>query len=173
MSAATKRGKNLYELTEEWQEIQDEIEDRGGELDEELLARMEAIEGGRTRKVEAYCKLIRHAESTAETIEAEIRRLKARGEACRKIEERLKQNLKISMEAAGEQRLEAGPFKVRIQRNSGPSVELPSGRADDIPHQYMRIEVRLNKAAVIEDWKAGVEIPETLRIVEGTHIRIQ
>lgn len=168
-----ERMANLYELTDEWLAIQDEIEDRGGELDEELIERMDRAASSRAHKIECYCKLIRHAAALRESLRAEVERLEARAAAAGRMEERLKTNLKLSMEAAGEKRIEAGTFKVRIQTNSTPTVEFLSNDQDDIPQQYMKIKVDLDRAKVAEDWKRGAPIPEVLKVGLGSHIRIQ
>lgn len=161
----------LWELADAVVEIGAELMDAGGELSPELEARLDAIDASFEGKVERVALYIRELEVTADAAAAEAKRLAAmaaaRGGAAKRLKEYLKQNL----ERTGKQRVETDRVRLRLQKNSRPSITWARS-IDDLPERYARITVALDGQRAYDDWKAG-ELPSSFTVETGTHLRIE
>ena len=161
----------LYELTQEWAEIQDALIDSGGELTPEIEARLDALPGALQVKADGYCYVIQQLLRSADAAKAEADRLSELARVRKNAADRLKDRLKSAMETTGQLKLESDRFKVRVQKNGRPSIAW-TGEPDALPCEYSRVAVSLDGQAAYEAWKAGRELPEGFKVTEGTHLRI-
>ena len=157
----------LYDLTEEYKQLLDMIEDP--EVDEETwLDTMEAIEGELHDKADSYVFVMKEIEGKIEMRKKEEKRIaemRRREEASL---ERIKGRLQASMEYAGEKKFETDHFKFWIQKNP------PSVVVDDearVPFEYWTTpEPVVDKKALKDFLKentcdfAHLEPTESLRI---------
>ena len=111
----------LYDLTDQYKAVLDEIEANGGELSEELLARFQAIEGDWDHKIAACAAMSDH--------------LRLMGSAFREIADRkrrlavayagsaasLKTYIAMNMQAMGNSKVEDKEIGVRVRLCNSPA----------------------------------------------------
>lgn len=168
---------NLYELTAEWLDLEADIIEAGGVLDEELEKRLDAIEGDREAKFRGYYRLIRELEARGAARAAEGDRLKALAKTDENAIKSLKGRLVVVMGMAGDKRVDFPEGRITRVRNSSPSVDLITD-LDKLPDDFIERpepvvpEPRLSRDRVLEAIKAGEEVPEGIRVEYGEHVRL-
>lgn len=161
----------LYELSQKHREIMHLIVENGGEISDELIADLEAVDKGIERKTNAICRMRAEHSRTADAIDAEIKRLQALKRSHANAADNLKGYLHECMNKAGTDRIETDLFKVWIQ-NSPPSCEF-QGDPERLPEEFQRIEISLNVEVARQYWKAGKELPNGVSFIQGKHIVIR
>lgn len=161
----------LYELPTEWAALEAEIEEAGGELSPELLERLDAFEADLSRKAEAVCRVILNHDAEAAALQEESRRFAERARVARNTADRLKEYLKRTMEAVGQTKLDAGLFKVAVQRNGQPSVIVDDPTT--LPIEFQRLRIEPDRQALLDALKAGATLPAEVLVLHGTHLRIR
>ena len=158
----------LYELTAELQFL---LADPEGELTEDVSARIDALEMALPVKVEGVCCVIRTLQAEAEAAAVEVKRLRELEEVRRNKADGLKAYLKTCLERIGQSSVKTPLFGVRIQRNSVPSILLDC-EIEALPTMFQKHRVDADRAALIEWWKAGKELPPGVKAEVGSHLRI-
>lgn len=159
----------LYELTAEYQALLEMAEDP--ETDAVALAdTMEAIGGEIEDKADGYAKIIRQLSEEAAGIENEIFRLEERMRAMENNAKRLKENLQVAMVATGKTKFKTLLFSYSVQKNPA-SVVMDS---DKVPEKYL-IErpPKIDKTAIRNDLKAGVDLAGIAHLEQGESLRIR
>jgi hypothetical protein len=160
----------LYEISAAILAAFDQTDDNG-ELLPGVEERLTELEGALNDKADNIAALMRTCEAEAAAYKTEADRLgQLAGSAAAKAD-RLKRYLKAELERAGIAKLDCPRFKLAIQKNSVPSVILAAGA--EIPDGFARIKRELDTKAVIEAVKAGGAIPDTISVVNGTHLRVR
>lgn len=161
----------LYELSAAHRNIMHSIVENGGEISDETLEQLEAVEKGIERKTNAICRMRAEHARTADAIDAEIKRLQTLKKSHANAADSLKGYLHRCMDEAGTDRIETDLFKVWIQ-NSPPSCECTVDPAR-LPENLQRIDICLDVEAARNLWKAGEPLPEGVRFIQGRHIVIR
>lgn len=164
----------LYELTENWLNVQQMMEDTDDI--EAVLDTLEAIEGGIEDKAENYGKLITNLKADIESIKAEEDRLAKRRRTISNNIEGLKDRLYRTMNAIQKDRIKTDLFSFTIANN--PPTAQVSNEAEfiswarDNDKRFIREKVELNKKALADALKSGEEINgATLIQTKGLRIR--
>ena len=165
------RSKALWAITDELQEVGALIGDNDGELTPELEARLDALEGELTEKVERIALYIRESELEAEKAKAEKDRLYWIEKHHASKAESLKKYLMACMTSAGEYSVETHRARVRVQKNSKVSVRWTRG-VHELPEGYRRTTIKPDLTAVHEDLDAGATPPEGFEVIQDYHLRI-
>jgi hypothetical protein len=160
----------LYELPAFFRFLDDAIDDAGGEITPEIQEQIDALESNLEDKADAICALVRSAEAEDVAVQAEIDRLMARRNAARSRSHNLKRYMLACLEQIGRDRVDGPRFKVRVQRNSTPSIEW-TGEPDAIPDGFRRVVVEVDGKAAREAFKAGT-LPVGFSASVGRHLRI-
>lgn len=168
MTTATMK---LWEITDEYESVLMEVFANDGELTPELEARLDELEGTFLEKVERVALKIREMETDADRAKAEKDRLYAIEKSYRRTADGLKSYLMEQMGRTGQDRVLTPKTRVRIQKNSQPSIRWTKGE-DEIPAEYRRVSVSPDLRALKEDMKAGAEPPEGFVVEYGSHLRI-
>lgn len=162
----------LYELTNDYLRLLEMAQDP--DVDEQALKdTMEALDGEIEAKADGYAIVLKELTSKEQLLDDEIKRLQARKKTIQNNEKNIKVNLEDAMRMTGKTKFKTERFSFGIQKNP-PSVEL----VDDldlslIPDDYLTYaEPTVNKKAVLETLKAGVELGwATIKQTEGVRIR--
>lgn len=162
----------LYQIPDAFEAIENALLENGGDLTPELEAELDAIEGVLEWKAERICRLIRNNEASAKAYGEEIDRLQAHKRTHENTVDRLKRYLQSTMERLDRDKINAGVFKVALQKNSRPSIRW-NGDVNDIPERYKRVTVELNGATAYEDFKADVTLPNGFEVQLGKHVRVR
>ncbi|MGQ0561157.1 MAG: siphovirus Gp157 family protein [Gemmatimonadota bacterium] len=91
-----------------------------------------------TEKVRRVALVILNLTASAKAAHAEAERIAAMARSYERQTESLKRYLMFQLERAGTSRVETPTVKVRIQKNTRPSIRLVSA---DIPEQFRRVRV--------------------------------
>lgn len=163
----------LYQIVDELTEIEAILEERGGELDDEIEARLDAIEADFERKCERLCGWRANLAASAKAYQEEADRLASRAKTLTRSADSVKRYLFAQLERSGRQKLEAGTWRLSVQRNSQPSVTVSVDPAA-LPERFRRITVEADRRALLNAWKDGTgPIPEGVVIEVGHHLRIR
>ena len=147
----------LYELTEQYQNILDRMNDCDAEEFDRLNDELLSTDAQLHDKAEAYCKMVRIFEAEEEAYRIEEERLRNHRQSAAHKAERLKRTLESELLKLDMRDIQAGTFKVKIQLNN-PSVNVTDETA--IPSDYFIPQPpKLDKKLMLEEMKAGVVIP--------------
>ena len=167
----TSLRNSLYEITDELRSIlaaMDDAED--GEIPPDLDTRLDTVTGNLHDKIDGVLRYRASRIARAEGLNVEIRRLQDQHATETRRAEWLKNYVATCMMVAGLQKLETKLFKLRIQKNSRPSICLIDGAA--VPEQYRKITVSMDGEAAYQDWKDDKALPPQLVVIHGQHLRI-
>lgn len=160
----------LYEITSGILEAVSNVTD-DGELAPGVEEKLAGLEMDLTEKVDNVAAYLRTCEAEAIAYGAEADRLGNLAASATRKAERIKAYLKEELLRAGMTNVVCPRFKVAVQRNSVPTVKLTEGAA--VPERFARVKTELDSRAVVEAVKAGEEIPDTLTVYYGRHLRIR
>lgn len=126
----------LYELTEQYQMLQDMVYDP--EVDEQTLRdTMEGLWGEIEEKADGYAKIIFGINSHVAALDAEEKRMAARRKGLETRAKQLKDNLEENMRRVGKTKFKTALFSFNIQKNGGLEPLVIDGLLDDIPGKYL------------------------------------
>lgn len=158
--------KKLYEITTEIIKAVEEVDS------EELMkASLDSLQVEFESKVDQICRVIRNAESEAEMVDAEVKRLQARKRAAERASEWLRNYLKTNMDAAGIPRVKTNLFGVSLS-DSKPKVDILS--ITELSSEFVKTEIIRTplKEEIIEHFKRTGEVPDGCQITVGKTLRI-
>lgn len=167
---------NLYELTTEYEQIQElletEAEANDGIVSDELMERLTAVSDGIDGKVEACAKVVRNLEAERDAVKAEMERLDARSTSLERNIERLKKAVIAAMERSGKAKVKTALFTIWTK-------ETPSVKFEDetkLPRDFCKTEVvtkyKPDRVAMRKYIQEGGEIPG-VELVWNTSLQIR
>lgn len=169
----------LYEMTDAYVDILEELMETDGVLTPELEERLDQIQGKRLDKIERTLKAVRQMEADAAVRDAmlkqytdEVARLRKLRDAGLNSAKALKGYVQREMERAGEERLETPTFKVRIQRASRPAIRWMRD-LKKLPTKYRKVTVEPDTTQAWEDLRAGGKLPAGFAVEYSRSLRIQ
>lgn len=147
----------LYELTEEYRQLLDWMEDP--EMDPQTIQdTLEALGGEIEEKADGYAKVIRQLEADAAALKAEAKRMTNKQKTAEENIERLKKSLQRTMEITGREKIDTGLFKVWLQKTP-ESVVMDEQYIENIPERFLRMrDPEINKQAIKEALSAGEDL---------------
>lgn len=152
----------LFNLTDNYKQVYDLIVEQG---DEQLLNdTLESINDALEDKADGYVSVVKSLESDNKAIDEEIKRLQQRKTTNKNGIGRLKESLKVSMEATGKTKLKTVLNSYNIQNNP-PSLNVIEEK--HIPSDFWLSQApKLDKKALLKHIKEnddvdGVEIKQT------------
>lgn len=160
----------LYELSGEFQQLLEMLQDCD-ELEEQVLKdTLEGIDGELEIKAEGYAKIIKELSADASKFEEEEKRLERRRKTLENRVGMLKNALFLTMKATGKTKFKTGLFSFGIQKNGGKKpLEIKAGAV--IPDEYTRKETDAEK--IREALEKGVVLPFAELKERGEHLRIR
>lgn len=161
-AAPAAQPMRLWEIKDELQEIGALIVEGGGELTDELAARLDAMEGTFEEKVVNTALYVRQCELNAADAKAEKDRLAAIQKAYERQVAWYKDYLVYCMNGAGIKKVETPRARVRVQQSGTPSIDY-QGEIDALPESFVRVvpESRsVDKKAMTQALRDGEELPE-------------
>lgn len=153
----------LYEITEAYVSLEENYD---GENLKEML---DSIKDEFNLKAENIVKVIKNLDGDIEALKNEEKRLADKRRSLEKQKEDLKEYLFYNMQATNSKKIKAGIFDINIQKNP-QSIKIIDEAI--IPEKYKIASYRLDKQALKNDLKDGVEIEgASLEQKEGLRIR--
>lgn len=173
---------NLYQLDNEWEAIQEELEALDGqeltpELELKLLELMSNLDETAQewhRKVDNYCKLIAGLNASAKARKAESDRLKELAGLDQIKADRLKERLKDSLKLRDQYKVKTTLFNLSVCKNSRPSLIVPETvhEVEKLPDEFTKLVKEPDKEAIKEALESGQKI-EGCQLAVGDHLRIK
>ena len=162
----------LYELTGKYVTLMDMLDDP--EVDPiTLMDTLHAVEGELDEKAENYGRIIRNLEAEAKALKEEADRLSRRKKTIDNNIDSLKKRLQLSMELTGKDSIDTPLFKFRIQKNA-PSVVVDLDDLQDMPMEYLtHHEPTVNKTALKDALKAGLDLTGIAHLEQSQSLRIR
>jgi len=165
----------LYELADNYKKLMDYANDtlENDNVDEDtltmLIDSLDAIQDSMESKVENIGKFIKNLEGDIAAFKAEEKRLSNRRKAMENKVERLKTYTKEMLELAGKEKIQAGIFNVRLQKNNPSVVILDESK---IPEQYrIKQPDKIANAEILKALKEGQTVAGATLAPESKHIR--
>ena len=155
----------LYELTAEMQQIEDELIENGGELTEDLEARMAETAEALPAKVDGYHHIVRRMEAQAEAFTKARDEFATKARVCKNSVSRIKDHLAGCMVQFGIKKLEGDMATVTLRSSEALDLMDEGAVLDAYTHgleeyaatlpDFIRVEVKVDKTALKAAIKAG------------------
>ena len=160
----------LYELTGQYLELLEMLEEDDGTEEQVIRDTLEGIDGELEIKADNYAKIIRELSEEAKKFETEKKRLEARQAMLENRVKMLKDNLFRTMKETGKTKFKTDLFSFGIQRTGGvqPMEIIPD---IPVPAEYCRMEPDSTK--IREALAAGKNLPFAQLLERGEHLRIR
>ena len=159
---------NLYEITREAQELAFllETDELTPELEAALLINQDQLQA----KAGNYAKVIANIQSDSDSIDAEIKRLKAMKDTKDRSISRLKEALRDAMLVSGIDKIESSLFKLSLRRSEAVEVDV----VEALPNAFQNVKnvVTADKLAIKEAIKRGENVMGA-RIVENFNLQLK
>lgn len=160
----------LYELTGQYLELLEMLEEDDGTEEQVIRDTLEGIDGELEIKADNYAKIIRELSEEAKKFEVEKKRLEARQTTLENRVKILKDSLFCAMKETGKTKFKTDLFSFGIQRNGGVQpMEIIPGIP--VPAEYCRMEP--DSAKIREALAAGETLPFAQLKERGEHLRIR
>lgn len=156
---------NLYELSAAYQEVVEEIESGGDNLEDTLESLEDAIED----KAENYAKVMKNIGAQIDALKDEEKRLSQRRKSLENNISRMKKTLQDTMIYNDKRKIKTDLFSINIQKNP-PSMKVTSEEL--IPKRfYIEQEPKLDRKSIIKELKE-TEVPG-VELYQGESLRIR
>ena len=167
---------NLYNIDADLQQLENELVEAGGEISEEMDARLNEILDSREDKVDGYIAVIRSQIALAEGFKKEASWFTAKQKSRENVALRLKERLYESMQARNETELKGVLGRVTIEGNGGqvPIVPLYE-KPEDLPERFQKVTITADNDAIrkaLEHGGDNVALYAELGM-RGTHLAIR
>jgi hypothetical protein len=150
----------LYTLAEDLAELESILdnpevppEEKQGFIDQWLKA-----QGDTLKKVDGYCALIRQKSAEAAMFKNEETFFKDKRTAAENTAQDLKNRLLVFMQWRGQDRMDAGRFKVSVC-SAGKAPVIVECDPAELPDELKKITIEPNKTAIGEKLEAGEDVP--------------
>ena len=163
-------GIALWEITGDLRQVFDRLEEQGGELTDDLEEQLDILNLKAETKLENLACYIQNLEAEGNAIVETASKAVDRGRSRLAKAKRLRAYMALNMDAIGQDRVDTDRVSVRL-KNSQPKIEW-SGEAEDIPEQFQRHTVALDKKSAKAWLKEKNELPEGFVITQGKHISL-
>ena len=164
---------NLFEIDSALAELENELVEAGGEISEEMDAKLNDLLDSREDKVDGYIAVIRSQKALAAAFKLEEDRLKQNRTARENVAKRLTERLYESMNERGEKELVGRLGKAKVQANGGKAPIVLLREPEDIPIEYQRVTITADLDAIRDDLETGAPNMGFAEFAErGTHLRI-
>ena len=162
----------LYSIDEHIRFVLSQTDEETGEITPEQLAALDALELDRESAVESLAKWILEFEAEVEQARTEARRLAELVKTRANRVERIKAYLLASMKMRGEDKFRFGIGTVSIVATP-PGVRQCPDDPMELPEQFRRVAVTVNKSELVAAWKRGEPIPASVIVAAGETLRIR
>ena len=159
----------LYELTQNYRNLQELLDDETIPQDE-ILKALNGLEGQFDEKAENIVKVMKSIDADVKGLKDEEKRLSDRRKSLENRSINLKAYLTDSMRAIGKEKIKGNIFTLAFQKNP-PSVDILDWRLIDNEYLIPQIPT-VDKKRVLIDLKNGVRV-DGVELKQGTSLRIK
>ncbi|MBA4697803.1 MAG: siphovirus Gp157 family protein [Ruminococcus sp.] len=127
---------NIYELTDQYKEIENMLYD--GETEEQvILDTLESIDGEIEDKADNYAKIIKNLDANIQAVKTEKDRLQARAQSMEAKKQRLKDTLQANLEFIGKTKFKTALFSFSVAKNGGKQPLTITDNIGEIPGKFL------------------------------------
>lgn len=173
---------SLYELQGTMLQIEQELDDNGGELTDELVVLLSDTELSIKQKADGYRAVIAKFSDKADAVDKEIKRLQALKKTANNAVERLKEYIlrvmgtygikKIEGEYCSMTRTATKSLEVNEEMLLAAHIEKIAELQASLP-DYLTVEVKVSKTAIKNKFKNTDILPAGCAFVENDSLRIR
>jgi len=160
----------LYELPSMYRQIDDLLDESGGEITEEIASRLADADATLESKVDAVCAIVRERLAAAAADATEAAFFAKRARVHENSAERLRTYLQDCLAACGLDRAAGQRFSARLQQNGTPSI-VWAGEGPP-PEAFTKTTTVLDGLAAQRAYREGT-LPEGFAVEHGQHLRIR
>lgn len=179
LPAIPARPFRLYQIPQEFQQIEEEIIEGGGEVTPELEARIQSVMAQGLDKVEAACHVLMGMELAAAAYTTELDRLTKDREALRKAHERLKGLIRTAVDAMGGKA--PTPHYPKLATRKNPEswtvyCTVTPQALHELAPELVKVDYELNRSKILEAFQAGAALPEEVTVTPNPvtrHLRMK
>lgn len=148
----------LYEITNEYQEILDDLYDEEGNVNEMALAKLEQNEVAMEKKAVAIASYIKNMDAERTAIDEAKKAMADREKRYKKRISDLEGYLMVNMQKRGITQVKCPYFEIKVKK-CPLSVDDDTLDMDVLPDEYKRFKVEPDKSKILGEMKVGVIIP--------------
>lgn len=173
---------SLYELQGTMLQIEQELDDNGGELTDALAVLLSDTESSIKQKADGYRAVMAKFSDKADAIDKEIKRLQDLKKTAKNAEKRIKEYIlgvmgiyglkKIEGEMVTMTRTTTKSLDVNEELLLAPHANKIKELQDNLP-DYITIEVKVSKTAIKNGFKGSDVLPAGCAYVENDSLRIR
>ena len=145
----------LYELTQEYLELQDMMEDVNEDNEQVIKDTFEGVSGEYDMKIENCCKVIKNLEAEKDAITNECQRLSDKKRSIKGRINYIKSMVKESMETLGLKAAGGDILKAKIQKNGGKAPLILDVEDNDVPEDFQKISYTVDKEKIRQAIEEG------------------
>lgn len=161
----------LYELTGEYIQLMQMLEDASAEDEAEIVAAMEAVTGDIEDKADAYARIMKNLQGDIDAIEQEEKRLYDRRTALKNRVDRLKTAIQNAMELTGTKKLKTSIGNWSIQKNP---LSVSAVDVEKVPARFLIEQPpKVDRRAILEEFKQTGELLDGVTITQGESVRFR
>jgi hypothetical protein len=149
----------LYEIANEYRDIDALLDESGGELTPEIEQALAALDTALEAKVDAICGVIRERDADLDGLKLEIDRLKDRAKAVENGTSGLRLYLRDCLERSGKAKVKTPRFTVWQAEASQPTIRYDGDPANLSP-EFVRTKVEIDGKYAQLCVKVGMPLPE-------------
>jgi hypothetical protein len=162
----------LHDIADDVAAILAENDD--GELTADAEARLDALQLDLAAKLDAVCRYGEQLRATAQRREQAAKRLTELAHADRAKDGRLKRYVMDCLQRIGCQRYDTELYSLSVCKTGQPAVKLDGGvKPEELPAMYQKVEVSINREAILQDHRAGLPLPAGVTVERSFHLRVK
>ncbi|WBC28430.1 Gam-like end protection [Rhodobacteraceae phage LS06-2018-MD05] len=148
--------KPIYEISKNYLDLIDQIEENNGEITPEIETSLAINEGEIKQKSVAYVAVMKSLESEVDFIDNEIKRLQALKKSRANIVQNLKDSLEYALNTFGIDEIKTELIKINFRKSKSVIIDKP----ELVPDHYNTITVTRtpNKKAIKEAIESGKKV---------------
>lgn len=162
---------NIYEISRNYLQLIDELQEQGGELTPELENALKINEQDFENKAEAYCKVIINLNAEIDGLNNECVRLAEKRDRAKKAVERLKDNLTNAMLLFNYEKKSVGTFSLSFRKSEQVIIDDAEVILIGNP-EFIRIKKEVDKSEIKKALKSGSEISGA-RLIINKNLQIK
>lgn len=163
---------NIYDLTAEFLQLQEMLEDPDVESDE-IKAAMDDLNIEIEKKADGYAKVIRNLEGNLAAVKAEQEKLTAKKNVLESGIKRLKEDLQEVMTATGKRKFKTDLFSFNIQKNGGADPVVVDVPTEELPDDLVIVSEKPDLKAIAAYIKETGDITFAHFGTRGESLRIK
>jgi hypothetical protein len=163
---------NLFNIKNEYQNLIAQIEENGGDINEEQAKALELNESNLTEKSESYVAVIKRVEWDIYAINKEIDRLQDLKASSQKISDRLKLNLKEAMQVFKVDEIKTPISKISFRKSTRLEINDEELIADEYKTTTIKTVTTIDKNAIKAAFKRGDKVLGAV-LIENQNIQIK